>query len=1220
MKILRLTLENLASLKGRNEIDFTRKVFTDDGLFLITGATGSGKSTLLDAICLALYHCTPRQKKVTKAANELMTRGAGSCLAEVEFAVGGKGYRASFRQRRARDRADGTLQDPCVELACLDGTVLTTAIGEKLVLVERLTGLDFTRFTRSILLAQGEFASFLRASPGETAALLEELTGTEIYANLSIAAFRRAQESAAGLRSLQDRLQGIQLLDAAQRALLEQEVREAANRRDGLRQVVNTAQALCDAHRQAGDLRRQVATLQEEGQRHAQESLARQPELERLAQAERALPVQSHSRRLTDLLAQRAALVGQQEERNDALARRQQAVREDGAELLRLATAVQEGGLALQALERRLSEEVKPLDRDIQRLVQEQAVQAAEVNRADTACQRELAAEATSKSRLEALQRSLAASEIRLLELPGAEEWLRQWPAIEECRTTLERRETEAAQATAELCRMREAVVAAQSRQADMSRRQEILHAEVLELESARAQAATAREGLLDGMTTADWQKRLQVSLRRREQLLQLAAVQIGHAENRQRLDAVQVELTATQTTVQALASGIEVHEARLERARERLADRRLIARQQERIASLEAQRQHLVTGEPCPLCGSTDHPWQRDGAPLTDTAGEAVERAEAEVRAEEGELARQSTERVRQETRGEGLRASLATLEADLRRLRGQADGLASQVGLSPDPLDTAACQVALNTGDEAIARLERRLEHLATLDSGLADMNKRLEGRRRQEAESASEKQAADAALDRDQSLVEGQAQRIERMQHDLLTLRERLRDLVGSESLTADVTPAQRRQVLDAVQTAIAEYRGLQEQRVREAEERLKLSSELEGRTALVALRREQSVEAVRREQETREQLRERRRQRLELLPEAEDADAWLSTQRTAWQAIEQHRKERDAAHRGLQAEVERISGEVVQLALSMEQLDGTLTTARQAFEAALTAAGFASPQAFHEAALSEPEVLALRATATRLRDEGERLRTLREGREADLRAVLDRLPPEQTPEAAETELASLQAALEVTIAAVAEGRQKLAADDDARRRNQDLLGELVAARDRHEWLERLSDLIGSASGQKFRAFAQGLTLDNLLCLANSRLAILHGRYRLQRRQGAELALEVVDAWQGDAVRDTSTLSGGESFLVSLALALGLSDLVSERSIDSLFLDEGFGTLDAETLETALEALDRLNATGKMIGVISHVDALKERIRVQIRTVSARGAGESRLELPA
>ena len=187
----------------------------------------------------------------------------------------------------------------------------------------------------------------------------------------------------------------------------------------------------------------------------------------------------------------------------------------------------------------------------------------------------------------------------------------------------------------------------------------------------------------------------------------------------------------------------------------------------------------------------------------------------------------------------------------------------------------------------------------------------------------------------------------------------------------------------------------------------------------------------------------------------------------------------------------------------------------------------------------------------------------------------------------------------------------------ADDQRRRQGQQALFERIAAQasDSELW-QHLDGLIGSAKGDKYRRFAQGLTLDHLLHLANLHLSRLHGRYLLRRKPEGELELDIVDSWQGDT-RATRARSGGEAFLVSLALALALSDLVSHKtSIDSLFLDEGFGTLDADTLEIALDALDRLNDSGKMIGIISHVEALKERIAVQVRVEKGGGVGHSRL----
>jgi len=193
-----------------------------------------------------------------------------------------------------------------------------------------------------------------------------------------------------------------------------------------------------------------------------------------------------------------------------------------------------------------------------------------------------------------------------------------------------------------------------------------------------------------------------------------------------------------------------------------------------------------------------------------------------------------------------------------------------------------------------------------------------------------------------------------------------------------------------------------------------------------------------------------------------------------------------------------------------------------------------------------------------------------------------------------------------------------QQEINADQQNKMKQQGLLTEIANEQAALDDLAYLTRLIGSADGAKFRKFAQGLTLNHLVYLANEQLNKLDGRYQLQCQENETLSLSVLDTWQGESVRDTKTLSGGESFLVSLALALALSDLVSSKtSIDSLFLDEGFGTLDNDTLEIALDALDNLNATGKMIGIISHVEALKERIAVQIKVEKQSGLGVSCLD---
>ena len=174
------------------------------------------------------------------------------------------------------------------------------------------------------------------------------------------------------------------------------------------------------------------------------------------------------------------------------------------------------------------------------------------------------------------------------------------------------------------------------------------------------------------------------------------------------------------------------------------------------------------------------------------------------------------------------------------------------------------------------------------------------------------------------------------------------------------------------------------------------------------------------------------------------------------------------------------------------------------------------------------------------------------------------------------------------------------------DDERRKNSNTLHKAWVNQDKEcrRW-DKLNELIGSADGKKFRTFAQGLTLDKLVGLANYHLQQLNGRYRIQKPPFENLELEVIDQYQADNQRSMRTLSGGERFLVSLALALGLSDLAGRQvQISSLFIDEGFGTLDDTSLDLAITTLENLQSAGKTIGVISHVQALKDRIGIQLQ----------------
>ena len=243
MRIEKVTFKNLNSLAGTWRIDFTDERYVQDGIFAITGPTGAGKSTVLDAICLALYGQTPRLNTISKSTNEIMTRQTGDCFAEVVFSTAKGRFRSHWSQRRARNKADGALQAAKQELVNLDTNEIVNlkkGIADK---IGELTGLDFKRFTRSMLLAQGDFAAFLKATSDERASILEKITGMEIYAEISAKVYRRSDEERKKLEALQAKMGDIEILPDSER-----EQKEAA--RDAL---VREEAELLKSHQQTRD-------------------------------------------------------------------------------------------------------------------------------------------------------------------------------------------------------------------------------------------------------------------------------------------------------------------------------------------------------------------------------------------------------------------------------------------------------------------------------------------------------------------------------------------------------------------------------------------------------------------------------------------------------------------------------------------------------------------------------------------------------------------------------------------------------------------------------------------------------------------------------------------------------------------------------------------------------------------------------------------------------
>ncbi len=297
----------------------------------------------------------------------------------------------------------------------------------------------------------------------------------------------------------------------------------------------------------------------------------------------------------------------------------------------------------------------------------------------------------------------------------------------------------------------------------------------------------------------------------------------------------------------------------------------------------------------------------------------------------------------------------------------------------------------------------------------------------------------------------------------------------------------------------------------------------------------------------------------------------------------------------------------------------QRETELKTLQRDFAARLQGAGFAGEKAFLEARLTPSEQETLAKREKELNDGRTDLNARQKDRETRLATEIAKGVTDKSLEVLEPRHRVIEENIKQLRDTIAASKQKILDNTAAKERIKEKQAAIIAQKEEcHRW-EKLHTLIGSADGKKYRNFAQGLTFELMVSHANRRLDKMTDRYLLIRDEKQPLELNVLDNYQAGEIRSTRNLSGGESFLVSLSLALGLSQMASRRvRVDSLFLDEGFGTLDEDALETALETLSNLHQDGKIIGVISHVPALKERIRTQIDIIPLSG-GKSAITGP-
>ena len=1210
MRILAIRGCNLASLAGEFEIDLARGPLGAAGVFAIVGNTGAGKSTLLDALCVALFDRTPRltnHSRVQVGRGEddplalgaqdvrtLLRRGAAHGWAEVDFESGdARRYRARWSVRRARNQADGTIQAQQVSLVALDGNErLGGTKTETLEAIHARLGLTFDQFRRSALLAQGDFAAFLRADGKDRSELLERMTGTEIYSRLSVAAHVRATLAEQALARGRTFAHAIAVLDDDARRATERELAlaedaklaakkrfeaaerahrwgaEAAVRADALSKA---EAALVAARRASEDAEADRAEL---ALRRRAEAL--RPAWEAAARADRQLAIARGEAASAAAAAQRAV-----EAHAATLARRTEL-----AELLAplRAARIAAGLVELRAVERRGSDRGAYARRQGGRgdAGRGDAVGRSAMECGDAAWREagggdpghdEFADGAFAPDAGRLL--SIVSDARRATDVIGADTlaraaaddaaWVQQRVALAPEVAAWSEIDARFAQHAVAA----DAVVAAGRSIAE--------HAESRgKLVKTRADAADEARKAADKL--ADAQRKVEAFSKKRGLSLEAARKQEDEARRRkadvEQLVAIAAAARRARDACAEIDKQLAEHaaheaadaEARVmanvthERAMIVRGERTRVVEELRKAAGYEHARAELVEGEPCPLCGAEEHPWRDRGAldgVIASATAQLVEvnaqldaatklLATLDVRGQHraADIARLGKHRV----------TALASAEAALPTWAEQLSAL-GELSLVRDPATDEAAQLAA----ELHAAATKGLEAARTTRSQTEAATK-----------AATEAQAEVTLC---QTAVDQAAARLAELERKVADLDATIGRLDGERAGRAE----RQAELAHELNAAIARW-------IAAAGDAPRRPPTLDERRAWMA------------------ELAAAWRTRTDKIARAEAAlaatlDALEHAARDADRAVAEH------AARRAQADKRR------------DELQAELRAASDALAAAREGTGF------DDDALTR----LLAADASREVSLIDKLATLDRAVERETAVVVERrrlVAEHQTARPADlfydqVDLAQLNQLAQLADAAqkhVAQLAATLHADTDARARRDQALAQLAVAEGEASVDRILGEVIGSHDGKAFRSFAQSLTLDGLLAVANSHLEELAPRYQLQRVPRHDLELQVIDRDLGDEVRSVQSLSGGESFLVSLALALGLSSMSAhDVRVRTLLIDEGFGTLDPTTLEMALSVLEALRQQGRQVGVISHVPQLVERVGAHVRVV-ARGGGRS------
>lgn len=1154
MKFLQLEILNLASLdkQGGEVINFEEGALGESTIFSIVGPTGSGKSTLLDAICLALYNRAPRypRKKGDKNQNieifgaadasennrlaptdsrNILTRGKKEGYSKLTFlANNGSIYRAEWHVRFQRVRYENA--KTALYKITRNGEEITEEAADWNEL-PNIIGLDYDQFLRTVLIAQGSFANFLTAKENERYELLEKLIGCEeTYTNIATE-IKKAKDQATDAYN-----QMAASVEAVKQNLLNDE------------ELIQLQEEIARLEKAEKELDSQLQAISkdlqwfEENDKQINQIATCQTDMEQATNAIKEMQAQILRLQLHDEVQPAVNLLQEVERQTQSIHEQEENILKAEGNIKSQESAISESEKTLAILKEAVSQAQEQLEKAMPVIAEARALKT-----------KMEAAMPNLKEKKEALELAQKENQTALKDVEENAQNIQKWEA-----------ETEKAN------------LALKTTKEEIAKQKQVLH----EATQAAEQAWETEKNKTAGQNIEELQSHKSAAEKKLQDVQQAIKV-VAH------LDAATAEKQKNEERILVLGKrNAEIDEALGKLTIEALTQETLTLRKAYTLMASEKweiHRANLTEGKPCPLCGSTTHPYHTDNRQFEEATTELSQL----LKAKEDMLKQQQIQE--KELSGERKQN-----DGEVQTLQKQQEKLSGEIATYEEEWKALIAQYP------KIPKAEAELKLLLPIYEDKAkDATGKLSQFNKIQKEIERLTQLKDKAV-KDEAAYESKASTIQnKAQENASTCVTKLAE---QKALTTNLI-SQQKSKEEAYVKALQAWNSAKKE-MEEWQEKYKQilnGEEPDAAEQRLTAAKDDATKAADNQNENINKLK------AELANSKGSHQTMLSQNKTMKENLQTKEKELDHWIEEYNKQLEE---------KSIEGKDSEETDSKEkGIEERGIRPRFIDRNTIGEMLHSAEDWNAIRrekdekekavASTTALYQSAEKAHQQHlEHQPAQTRDALLAIQQEFQERSQRNELIAANARMQNHQEAVKQLGDKAEALN-------------LVTQEKDDWTA-ITDAIG-ADGKTLRKIAQCYTLSFLIAHANQEIRKFNSRYELQQVKHS-LGIRVIDHDRADDIRDTTSLSGGETFIVSLGLALGLSALSSRNiSFENLFIDEGFGTLDPDTLATVIDSLAMLQSSqGKKVGVISHTDTMSERITTQIRIIKNGNSGSSHIEI--